>query len=287
MNKTDGVISDTFEQGFLRIPFERQLANCDHYELAPLFRRLLPPNQPILEAGCGSGRWVGWFVRQGWQTTGIDWSEALCDRARQSVPGGVFVAGDMRAMPFPSQSFGSVISLGAVEHDVEGPLAALREYHRVLSPGGIAIITVPYMSPVRRVMRVVKEFLRPGAYLVSRRLGVKQAVRIMKNLRAVRHASRSEWRPEFLRAGEEWSFFQYNFTKRQMTSFLDAAGFVVVEEFPDFKDEGVLHNFGPLAGAYDFQESRVLFSAAGRLIRSVLPVGAVGYMLCCVARRPL
>lgn len=285
MNPADSVISDTFEQGFLRIPFERQVAHCDHYELAPLFRRRLPGHQPVLEAGCGSGRWVAWMVNQGWQATGIDWSEALCRRARQSVPGGTFVAGDMRAMPFPDESFGSLLSLGAVEHDVEGPQAALKEYRRVLRPGGIAIITVPFVSPVRRVMRRVKELLRPCAYLVRAGLGLRPAVRIMGNLRAARRAARPEWRPEFLREGERWSFFQYNFTTRQMRSLLDAAGFEIVEQFADFKDEGILHNFGPLAGAYDFQDSRVRFSPVGRLIRRMLPVRWVGYMLCCVVSK--
>lgn len=275
-------ISDAFEKGFLNFPIERQIANCDHYELAPLFRRLLGDHQPVLEAGCGSGRWVAWMMKQGWEAVGIDWSEALCERVRQAVPGGTFVAGDMRAMPFEDESFGSIVSLGSVEHAEEGPLAALREYRRVLRPGGVAIITVPYLSPARRVMRMIKGVLRPAFYVLSSRFDMTKAGDILRNLRTVQRALPARWAADLLRDGDQWSFFQYNFTRRQMRGFLDEAGFERVEEFVGFKDEGVLHNFGRLAGTYDFEVSRVRFSPLGRAPKALIPINLVGHMLCCV-----
>lgn len=45
-----------FEKIFFGVPLEEQIARCDRDELAPLFKRWLPGNQPILEAGSGSGR---------------------------------------------------------------------------------------------------------------------------------------------------------------------------------------------------------------------------------------
>lgn len=45
-----------FETGFMQRSLEQQIAHCDHYELADYFRKWLPDYQPILEAGCGSGR---------------------------------------------------------------------------------------------------------------------------------------------------------------------------------------------------------------------------------------
>jgi len=153
-------ISDDFEASFLSVPLAQQIANCDHYELAPLFRRVIPDHQPMLEAGCGSGRWVAWAVQQGWASIGIDWSEALCAQARKTIPGGVFHAADMRAMPVEANSIGCILSLGAVEHASEGPAASLREYLRVLRPDGLALITVPYLSPMRRIVRGLKAPLR-------------------------------------------------------------------------------------------------------------------------------
>jgi SAM-dependent methyltransferase len=53
-------------------------------------------------------------------------------------------------MPYAGGTFDGVISLGVVEHDEAGPLAALRELRRVLRPGGVAIITVPRDIPRHR-----------------------------------------------------------------------------------------------------------------------------------------
>lgn len=84
----------------------------------------------------------------------MDWSEALCARARAAIPNGRFEAGDMRSMPYEDNEFGSIVSLGAIEHTIEGPYDSLREYARVLRPDGIAIITVPSWSAVRKITRV-------------------------------------------------------------------------------------------------------------------------------------
>ena len=57
-------------------------------------------------------------------------------------------------MPYEDNEFGSIVSLGAIEHTIEGPNDSLREYARVLRPDGVAIITVPYWSSVRKIARV-------------------------------------------------------------------------------------------------------------------------------------
>jgi SAM-dependent methyltransferase len=288
MSTSENQISNAFEQSFLRTALEQQIANCDHYELTPLFLRVLGDHQPILEAGSGSGRWVAWFVKQGWSATGIDWSEALCERARHAVPGGVFVAGDMRKMPFGEASFGSIVSLGAIEHDAEGPSVALKEYLRVLRPGGIAIVTVPHLGPVRKLNRWVKGVLRPLYSVIRQRFHLQDALLDCRRRRVAQAGTRPEWAADLMRDSESgWSFFQYNFTLVQLRGFLENAGFEIAENFVDFRDEGILHNFGRLAGTYDFQSSRVRLSPIGRVLKVLLPVNAVGHMVCCVARKPL
>lgn len=46
------------------------------------------------------------------------------------------------ALPFPDQSFGCVLATQVLEH-VEDPLLAMREFARVLQPGGLLILAVP------------------------------------------------------------------------------------------------------------------------------------------------
>lgn len=280
MKEATDTVSKTFEDSFMAVPLEQQIAHCDRYELMPLFKAWLPTHQPILEAGSGSGRWVGWFVRQGWQATGLDWSEELCTRARNEIRSAQFVQGDMRAMPFPTASFGAIVSLGAIEHTPEGPAGSLSEYRRVLRPDGIAIITVPFLSPVRRLRRIVA-----AMYHLARGSGRKNEHGSQLNQKQVLKELPGPWPADLVLDGNAWQFFQYNFNRAHMRGFFHEAGFSVIHEFIDFKDEGILHNFGGICGHHDSCKGSVCFSLPGRMLRSLLPLQWVGHMLCYVVRR--
>ncbi len=101
---------------------------------------------PALELGCGTGRLIVPLARAGVTMVGIDRSEAMLSRARErrgrlrrdTRP--PLVCGDIRALPFPSKSFGAVLapygmlqSLVA-DRDLD---AALGEAARVLRRGGL------------------------------------------------------------------------------------------------------------------------------------------------------
>lgn len=58
-----------------------------------------------------------------------------------------YPAVDMRRIPFPADLFDVIIADQVIEH-IEGNVEeAIREAHRVLKPGGIAIITSVFMYP--------------------------------------------------------------------------------------------------------------------------------------------
>lgn len=274
-----------FEADFMSRSLEQQIQHCDHYELAAYFRKWLPTHQPILEAGCGSGRWVAWFTRNGWEAAGLDWSAACCERAAQYIPHARFEVGDMRDMPFTDGEFGAIVSLGAIEHSPEGPKRSLGEYHRVLRADGVAIITVPYWGPARKLQRI----LSMPRLALSRNSHVRCLFgKSIGNGRTI-HEAKQEAIPgyaaDYIVTASGWEFYQYHFSKPQMRAFLKDARLEIIEEFVDFGDEGILHNFGRIAGTFDYDRGTVSFTFIGKLLRTVLPTDSTGHMLCYLVRK--
>jgi ubiquinone/menaquinone biosynthesis C-methylase UbiE len=275
-------VSDSFEKAFLGIPLHTQIDHCDGYELAALFLRLFKNSQPVLEAGCGSGRWNAWLARQGIRSVGLDWSEGLCGRAATELPDCSFIAGDMQTMPLRAHAFGGLIALGSVEHTSAGPLKALKEFRRVLKAGGVAVVTVPYGGRLRRALLLL---FQPLAILKSNRF-LRRLLRKRgsqgRSLRNARTETVRSWFPVFACDDGGHFFYEYYFNKTQMRRFLAECGFRILQEFVGFGDEGILHNFGRLAGAWNEQDDTVDFTVLGKLLRRFLPVSVMGHMLCYV-----
>lgn len=116
-----------------------------------LIRHYIQEKGRVLDAGCGLGHWVAFLNARGWQAEGSDYSPNLVKRVSQAYPYYSFHVGDIRAIPLRDNSFNGVISWGVIEHAQEEPLSALKEFRRILMPGGTAIITVPIDSNRSRV----------------------------------------------------------------------------------------------------------------------------------------
>lgn len=277
-------VAQLFASGFLSQSLARQIADCDRYELTPLFLKLFRDHQPVLEAGCGSGRWCGWFQKNGIRSDGVDWSQELCDRAAQELAGSRFVACDMQNTPFEAGAYGGLIALGSIEHSAQGPLRTLQEFHRLLRPDGVAVITVPYGGRLRLGMLAMqKPLVALKACGFVRRLFGKSSQG--QSLKQARGEATAAWHPQFSFGATGWSFYEYIFTRRQMRQFLAEAKFAVVEEFAAFGDEGILHNFGRLAGKWNESRCDVDLTLLGKLLRKTIPVSMMGHMLCYVVKK--
>jgi SAM-dependent methyltransferase len=85
-----------------------------------------------------------WAAEQGARPYGIDIAMETAAQARETLSAHqpAIAVADVRALPFPSDSFDLVYSMGTIEHFAEYQAAAA-ELYRVLKPGGTAIVGVP------------------------------------------------------------------------------------------------------------------------------------------------
>ena len=154
------------------------------------FTRYLPATGTILEAGCGIGQYVVALRRRGYNVVGVEWAARTVEHVRSIFPGIPVTSGDVTALDVPDGAYSGYVSLGVMEHRREGPEPFLREAHRVLSPGGVAMISVPHFHPLRRVKGMV------GAYGGD---------------------------------ASDLGFYQYAFRAREFAGYIRAAGFEIVE----------------------------------------------------------
>jgi ubiquinone/menaquinone biosynthesis C-methylase UbiE len=115
-------------------PWMKQLIGFDRYS-----------GKRLLEVGCGTGTDSLQFARGGALFTGIDLTPRSIEIARKRFEvykqQGEFILSDAENLNFPDQSFDVVYSFGVIHHTPNTERAAT-EIHRVLKPGGKAIVMV-------------------------------------------------------------------------------------------------------------------------------------------------
>jgi SAM-dependent methyltransferase len=94
----------------------------------------------ILDIGCGTGAMSTRLTRWG-EVTSADFSPLALGFCRRRSLSRLCSADAMR-LPFRTGSFDAVVALDLVEH-LSDDIAAVREFRRVLKPGGRFIATVP------------------------------------------------------------------------------------------------------------------------------------------------
>jgi ubiquinone/menaquinone biosynthesis C-methylase UbiE len=101
-----------------------------------------------MDVGCGPGVMVEELLERGFEVWGIDVSEPMIEfgkiRASKLQLGRNchLSVGDVENLAFPDGYFNAVICMGVFEY-LPSHVPAIREIYRVLSPGGIAIISLP------------------------------------------------------------------------------------------------------------------------------------------------
>ncbi len=100
-------------------------------------------------------RILKWVSEQGAEVYGMDISHVVSRRAKNNAQADgssmELIRADIRELPYVDNSFDVVYTMGTIEH-IDEYRHAIEEIHRVLKPGGRAIIGVPFKYDI---------FLRP------------------------------------------------------------------------------------------------------------------------------
>ena len=129
----------------------------------------------VLEIGCGLGTDGAQFAKAGADYTGVDLTEAAVELARKrfeisNLPG-KFQTADAENLEFANESFDLVYSHGVLHHTPD-TARAVREIHRVLRPGGRAVVMLYHRDSYNYRVNI-SMLRRAGAQLLRWKSGVK------------------------------------------------------------------------------------------------------------------
>jgi SAM-dependent methyltransferase len=207
----------------------------------------LPKDTLILEAGSGLSAAVITLRRMGYNVTGLDYAVNALRISRQYEATLPLAAGDVHALPYANNSLGAYLSFGVLEHFEHGMTPALREAYRVLRPGGVLVLTIPYPNVVHRFV-----------------------------------AWRRRQQQKSLLTDE--GFYESTYTRAALTEAVTGAGFELLKVLPTSHAYTLWGLGAPFRGSGYYQTS-ALADSLGKILAVILP-WAFNFTTMVIARKP-
>ena len=121
-------------------------------EVLERFARAVRDQGLVCEIGCGPGQVARYLHERGVAVVGLDLSPRMVELARQLNPGIEFQQGDMAKLPAQDRSWAGIVAFYAIIHLPRSEVVAvLREWWRVLQPGGLALLSFHRGQQVQHV----------------------------------------------------------------------------------------------------------------------------------------
>jgi len=169
---TEAQFDRVFDDAYLEVYAPRQdPEQAEHEALAAARLAGVEPGAEILDCPCGFGRHSIPLARAGFRVTGADRSQVLLDEARRRAGETELelVQADYRELPLPDGRFDAVFnlftSIGYTGR--EGDTQALREFRRVLRPGGELLVETMHRDRLVRIFQARRWERLPEGYLVE------------------------------------------------------------------------------------------------------------------------
>lgn len=217
----------------------RSLATIARY--APYLAR----DEVLLEAGSGLSAVVIKLRQMGYNIVGLDYAENAIRASLAYDASLPLLVGDVHQLPYADNSLGAYLSFGVLEHFEHGMMPALHEAYRVLKPGGVLVLTIPYPNIVWKLAQWKRE--RQGRTLIDD------------------------------------DFFESTHTQHQLIDYISEAGFRLEEATPTSHDF-TLWGLGGMFRREGYYRTNALAEGLGAILRRVLP-WTFNYMTLIVARK--
>jgi 2-polyprenyl-3-methyl-5-hydroxy-6-metoxy-1,4-benzoquinol methylase len=204
----------------------------------------MPSSSLILEAGCGLGRWVFYLNDLGFQTIGIDVTKSALrsalEYAKRTNKNIDLIVADVKYLPFRDNVFDLILSLGVIEHFVKAKRDnVIKESYWCLKQKGRLFLSTPNQFHI--------------AYSL---------LRILDKFR------------------KKWEIgLEYSFTTKDLTRFLKAKNFQIVDQgifgfkYASYHVVGVLPFLWPFLRAY----SDIIHFAVAHILRKFRIFGFYAY----------
>ena len=114
-------------------PLDRALLDC--------FAEQVRGRGPVVDIGCGPGQVARYLHARGVPASGLDLSPEMVALAQRLTPEVSFRQGSMLALDAADGTWGGISAFYCIIHlPPDGVLQALREFNRVLCPGGLLLL---------------------------------------------------------------------------------------------------------------------------------------------------
>lgn len=97
----------------------------------------------VLEVGCGEGRGINSLMEHARSFTAVDKIKPVIDRLQKQFPSATLISMNIPPLSgLENNCYDLVVSFQVIEH-IQDDVTFLKEIHRVLKPGGTALLTTP------------------------------------------------------------------------------------------------------------------------------------------------
>lgn len=140
--RTRGLYAAVADAYAAALPDTRAESDADLALIGRFVASLPPGDAPVLDAGCGTGRMLGYLAGRGVSTlTGVDLSPEMLAHAKLSHPDVPLAVADLRALPVADGAVRGILCWYAVIHTPDAGIPAIAaEFARVTAPGGAVLL---------------------------------------------------------------------------------------------------------------------------------------------------